>query len=523
MGGRVSDELTVSTGSPPGCCLNPKLFTLYNDCVSTQHNTIIIKYVDDTTLMGLIHEGNESGSRTMNTFSIGPQPSLPPRNPSMKKSLPPRPPPAKTGPEKLRPPNLQTAGRSQSAPLQPSPKNLPQMPLKKGLIFPPRPCPGHRLYNKYTLPLPHGIAIYDFDGSDCGELSIQQNEILLLLEETNSNEFECQIGEVRGRVHKSRMNVITPLDSAWSSHQETGATASGRDNYGLKVEALYDFLPGSPEELALREGDVVTEVEQVDNHWYRGTLNGSTGYFPINYVKVLLNSPKWLHEKKPKPKSAPVSGPRCEASCDFVGEHSDELSFFKGDIIQLKEYVGKDWARGQIGVSVGIFPLDFVYIIEDLPPPLRQHQPGRVELPGMAASGTAKFAQVPESKVEWAVALYDYAAKSDDELSFQQGDRILVTKHLNEEWSSGRLSGREGMFPRNFIEINTGQMTNQQMGASVGGKARALYSFQSNCDEELSFQVGDIITNLESIDDEWFLGELGGIRALVPKNYVLVL
>lgn len=64
--------------------------------------------------------------------------------------------------------------------------------------------------------------------------------------------------------------------------------------------------------------------------------------------------------------------------------------------------------------------------------------------------------QVPESKVEWAVALYDYAAKSDDELSFQQGDRILVTKHLNEEWSSGRLSGREGMFPRNFIEINTG-------------------------------------------------------------------
>lgn len=65
-----------------------------------------------------------------------------------------------------------------------------------------------------------------------------------------------------------------------------------------------------------------------------------------------------------------------------MGEHSDELSFFEGDIIQLKEYVGKDWARGQIGVSVGIFPLDFVYIIEDLPPYLRQHEHGKVELPG---------------------------------------------------------------------------------------------------------------------------------------------
>lgn len=54
------------------------------------------------------------------------------------------------------------------------------------------------------------------------------------------------------------------------------------------------FYSGSPEELALREGDVVTEVEQVDNNWYRGTLNGSTGYFPINYAKVLVSSRKLI-------------------------------------------------------------------------------------------------------------------------------------------------------------------------------------------------------------------------------------
>lgn len=36
-------------------------------------------------------------------------------------------------------------------------------------------------------------------------------------------------------------------------------------------------------------------------------------------------------------------------------------------------------------------------------------------------------------------------------------------------------------------------------------------------------QVGDIITSLESVDDEWFLGDLRGKRALVPKNYVQVL
>lgn len=106
-----------------------------------------------------------------------------------------------------------------------------------------------------------------------------------------------------------------------------------------------------------------------------------------------------------------------------------------------------------------------------------------------------------------------------------------------------------------FLQILpfTGQQlfNNQENGAAGGGRARALYSFTSTCNEELSLrvvmrfhltwvnkinsslhvkttfplllQVGDIITNLESIDDEWFLGDLRGKRALVPKNYVQVL
>lgn len=60
------------------------------------------------------------------------------------------------------------------------------------------------------------------------------------------------------------------------------------------------------------------------------------------------------------------------ARFDFEGEHSDELSFSEGDVIQLKAYVGQDWARGQMGTFIGIFPLNLVEVIEDLPPPLSQ-------------------------------------------------------------------------------------------------------------------------------------------------------
>ncbi|XP_023262080.1 SH3 domain-containing protein 19 isoform X1 [Seriola lalandi dorsalis] len=473
------------------------------------------------------------------SFQVGPEPSLPPRRHSTTKILPPRPPPAKTGPGRPPPPSLKATGRSVSAPWDTSPRPQAQKPHRKGPVLPPRPNPGHRLYNKYTLELPHGIAAFDYNGSNTGELSFQKNEVLLLLEEIDRDTFECQIGDTRGRVHKSRMKVITPLASDMYPPQGAGQSATGRDGYGKKVQVIHDFIPEGPGELGLRAGDVVTMVEQVDNEWYRGTCRGSTGFFPMNYVKVLSDSPRTLPGRKPKPPSATASGPRCVARFDFEGEHSDELSFCEGDVIQLKEYIGQEWARGQIAVSTGIFPLNFVEVIEDLPPPPSQQQtqtqtqtqPSRIALPGMVASPNvsaevSKPTQASQSKVDWAVALYDYAGKSEDDLSFQQGDCILITRHINAEWSCGRLNGKEGMFPRAFIESNTAapQSDNsQQNEAAGGGRARALYNFTSDCDEELSLQIGDIITKLESIDEEWFLGDLRGKRALVPKNYVQVL
>ncbi|XP_034544266.1 SH3 domain-containing protein 19 [Notolabrus celidotus] len=457
------------------------------------------------------------------SFQSGPEPSLPPRRPSTNKHPPPRPPPAKIGPGRPPPPSLQGAGRSHSVSWNFSPKPHDHQPHRKGPILPPRPNPGHRLYNNYTLLLPHGIASFDYNGSNTGELSFQKNEVLLLLEEIDHNTFECQVGDAKGRVNKARMKVITPLSSV--SHmpppQSTGSGGSG-----LKVQAVHDFNPAGPGELGLRAGDVVTMVEQVDNQWYNGTCRGSTGFFPINHVKVLSNSPK-----PPRPQPAAVSGPRCVARFDFDSEQSDELSFSEGDMIQLSEYFGDDWARGKLGASSGIFPLNFVEIIEDLPslPSQQYKKPTRIPLPGMVASPNthpevAKPAQASPSSVEWVVALYDFAGNSEDDLSFQTGNRILITQHVDAEWSCGRLNGREGIFPRAFVESSTGpQSADNQQSATDGSRARALFNFTSDCEEELSLQAGDIVTNLESVDEEWFMGELRGKRALVPKNYVKVL
>ncbi|KAK3569915.1 hypothetical protein QTP86_007356 [Hemibagrus guttatus] len=64
LGTHVSDLQHISTGSPQGCVLSPLLFSLYtNGCTSGHQSVKLLKFADDTTLIGLISDGNESAYR----------------------------------------------------------------------------------------------------------------------------------------------------------------------------------------------------------------------------------------------------------------------------------------------------------------------------------------------------------------------------------------------------------------------------------------------------------------------------
>ena len=67
-----------------------------------------------------------------------------------------------------------------------------------------------------------------------------------------------------------------------ASQGTTAATVS-------RVRALFDFQPSEPGELQFRKGDIIAVMESVYKDWWKGSLRGQTGIFPLNYVEKLAD------------------------------------------------------------------------------------------------------------------------------------------------------------------------------------------------------------------------------------------
>uniref|UniRef100_A0A8C9SC26 Reverse transcriptase domain-containing protein n=1 Tax=Scleropages formosus TaxID=113540 RepID=A0A8C9SC26_SCLFO len=61
IGSNTSSQLTLNTGTPQGGVLSPVLYSLFtHDCVASHSSNNIIKFADDTTIVGLITNNDET-------------------------------------------------------------------------------------------------------------------------------------------------------------------------------------------------------------------------------------------------------------------------------------------------------------------------------------------------------------------------------------------------------------------------------------------------------------------------------
>ncbi|XP_023202663.1 SH3 domain-containing protein 19-like [Xiphophorus maculatus] len=404
-----------------------------------------------------VPQAKAEASIPANSVSSGP--TLPQRPPSVK-LLPLRPPPIKSAPSRPPPPAINSstnqiaAAKAVPAEQFSSANQMQtQRVSKKGPPLPPRPKPGHPLYNSYV-----------------------KEEVLIVLDNPKP----------------------APADS-----QQAG---EGTDQSSVTADispsqCLLD-LDTQPETVQHQDGESKTAIEDLNQSDFQSIL-------PVQPAEL-----------KEQPDPPAVSGPRCVALFDYEGEDDDELTFSQGDVIGLLELVGEEWGRGQIHGRTGIFPLNFMEVVEPLPEPT----PGETSKQEAAETGetesSATLKQPSELKTdEWVMALFDFPGQTADDLSFQKGALIQVTEHVDAEWRRGRLDGREGLFPAAFTQPSQAQpITGQQSAAK--GTAKAVFDFTAESEDELTLKVGDILTQVEPVDEQWILGVVGGKRGIVPKNYI---
>ncbi|KAM9449619.1 sorbin and SH3 domain-containing protein 2 isoform 5-T5 [Clarias gariepinus] len=212
---------------------------------------------------------------------------------------------------------------------------------------------------------------------------------------------------------------------------------------------------------------------------------------------------------------------------DFRAQTGKELSFKKGDAINIVRQIDSNWYEGEHRGRIGIFPISYV---EKVVSPERK-QPVRPPPP-------AQLREIGE-----AVARYNFNADTNVELSLRKGERVILLRKVDKNWYEGRIPGsnKQGIFPVSYVDVIKGSPTKssghridaykaqkRMMQDSLHGPGepfQVVYNYVPRNEDELELREGDVVDVVEKCDDGWFVGTSRRSRLFgtFPGNYVKTL
>uniref|UniRef100_A0A8V0Y9W5 Intersectin-1 n=1 Tax=Gallus gallus TaxID=9031 RepID=A0A8V0Y9W5_CHICK len=337
--------------------------------------------------------------------------------------------------------------------------------------------------------------------------------------------------------------------------------------------ALYPFESRSHDEITIQPGDIVMvdESQTGEPGWLGGELKGKTGWFPANYAEKIPESevPASIKpaEAAPAPKvsvhetttslgtaastesqpsltvpsagqlrqrsaftpatvtgSSPspvlgqgekVEGLQAQALYPWRAKKDNHLNFNKNDVITVLEQQDM-WWFGEVQGQKGWFPKSYIIFYSALQMIIEQF----IKCFPMLC--------IYFLLAEY-VAMYTYESSEQGDLTFQQGDMILVTKK-DGDWWTGTLGDKTGVFPSNYVRLKDSEASGAAgKTGSLGKKpeiAQVIASYTATGPEQLTLAPGQLILIRKKNPGGWWEGELQGKKRQIgwfPANYVKLL
>ncbi|XP_041043901.1 intersectin-2-like isoform X2 [Carcharodon carcharias] len=333
----------------------------------------------------------------------------------------------------------------------------------------------------------------------------------------------------------------------------------------MSYRALYSFEARNNDELSFQGGDLieVDETTEGESGWLYGTVRGKSGWFPMNYVEKMTESEVPLSPKRALlPPSKPASttstspGPHAQskvsdegnfqssrafsgisgspiwqksaftptlppgsgspiydqvenikafkalALCSWTAKKENHLNFSKDDVIDVLEQQD-NWWFGEVRGGKGWFPRSYVKVITEHAQPSVEPEPIYAKI-NKSSSPTSQ-------PVEEYIALYPYESAEAGDLTFMEGEIVLVTKKEG-EWWTGIIEDRTGVFPSNYVKPKDPEGSSSSGRAGTLNKkpeiAQVAIAYTATGTEQLSLTPGQLILILKKNASGWWQGEL---------------
>ncbi|GFQ67446.1 SH3 domain-containing kinase-binding protein 1 [Trichonephila clavata] len=210
------------------------------------------------------------------------------------------------------------------------------------------------------------------------------------------------------------------------------------------VKALFSYTPVNSDELTLKINDILEVIEETEEGWWKGILEGNIGMFPSNFVIELDGYPEELNNKLMNE----LSPSKNISKAKNVSQQQETLNKHGNNIlIQNKQ----DSKQGVMN-STNVDAVDGSSSSKNATDPLPEKKLITAKKPPVDSAAP----RLPPKPVrEQAQVIFPYESQNEDELSLKEGDIITVlSKEIEDKgWWRGELNNKIGVFPDNFVKL----------------------------------------------------------------------